>query len=465
MSSSRLSVVVCVMALVGCGGDDDDSTPAALCDAGEVSAALASASAGDEVAIGACMVHGQFTVPAGVTLRGSGADASSIMAAEGTAVTLEAGTGTTRLASLTITSSGDAAVVARGTGAGAIEIEAVRVTADLGIGIGLESVSSASLDDVSLTGPVDQSNAQDIDPPWVPDDVATVGLAAFGVGSLDLASTLITGFATAGAAVIDSTTVWVDGGVRENLGAGLYVTGGAADLTNLEITDTLAGTGLYPAYGAVFTGGAVVTTSSVHVSGTQGPGMLHDDTDASHTDLVAELNERAGVWAQNAGSFRLSGGGSRISGNGLAGILLASIDEVEIDGAEIGDTTLVPSVPDGELDPVDMGDGLLLRDATGTVALSNLTIANNGRAGILIDLGGGSSAGYTFDTVSVDGTGDQLGCIGQNGEFADGWAAGVERLGATATNDPAQVDPLGVTGIIDPQDLPPAAAELSALLQ
>lgn len=465
-SSVRALLVLfslCATSTSGCG--DDGDTPSELCDAASLEAALESAAAGDVVTLGACDIDGSFTVPAGVELRGAGASSSTIHAAEGAAVTLGTGTGTTRLADLSVTSDGDAAIVAQGTGAGAIELADLQVDATLGIGIGVEDVASLSIDGVEATGPVDPSNAESLEPPWVPDEVATVGLAVFRVPTVTVATSSVTGFASAAVVLVESGTSWTGGEVRQNLGVGLMVSAGTATLSNLAITDTLAGAGLYPAYGAVCARGASLTTSGLSVSNTEGPGVLHDDCDADHTDLTSEDNERAGAWAQNAGTFRLTGSSSQIVRNGLAGIWIAAVDAVEIAGVQVADTLLVPTIPDGQASPVDMGDGLLIRDTTGSVTLTDLTISNNGRAGILIDLGGGSSAGYTFDSVSVDGTGDQLGCIGQNGELLEGWAAGVERLGATAVNDAAVVDPLGVTGIVQPQDLPPAADDLASLLE
>lgn len=448
----------------GCG-DDDDDPEATVCDAAALTAALEAATAGEVVTIGACTIDGTFTVPAGVELRGAGAASSTLRTDVGTAVDLEAGTGTTRLAALTVTSEGDAAVLARGTGTGAIELVGIEVRVERGIGIGVEAVSSLVADGAVLTGPVDSSNADDFEQPWVPDEVATVGLGVFGVPQVTISSSSVTGFASAAAAFVDSGTTWSGGGVRENLGVGIFVSGGTADLTSLEVARTLSGTGLYPAYGIVCAGGGAMATTLVAVSETEGHGVLHDDCDAEHVDLVSEANERAGVWAQNGGMFRLTGSGSSIAGNGFAGIWLARIDTVEVDGARIADTNLVPTIPDTDASPVDMGDGLQIRDTPGPVTLSNLTVTNNGRAGILIDLGGGSSAGYSFEAVTVDGTGEQFGCVGQNGDLLDGWAAGVERLGATAVNDAARVDPLGVRGVIEPEDLPPAASDLDLLLQ
>lgn len=466
-SSRLLGVLLFLLAVVpspGCGDDDDDDA-AGLCDASGLSEALSAASSGDVVEVGACTISGNFVVPAGVELRGQGSETSGIQSDADATVTLEAGAGTTRLADLAITSAGTAGVLTQGTGDGTIALSGLRVEATLGIGVGIENVASLSVDGVEIGGPVDASNADSFTPPWEPSSVATVGLGVFGVDEVGITSSNVSGFASVGAIVVASGLEWTTGGVRENLGSGLLISGGTATLTNVEIHDTLSGAGLYPAYGGVFSGGAIVTSSGLVIDGTEGHGLLHDNVDADHVDLSSSGNERTGVWAQNAGSFRLTGAASMLMGNGQAGLMIAAVDDVEIRDAHISDTVLAPTVPDGDVTPVDMGDGLQIRDSVGTVVLADLAVANNGRAGILIDLGGGSAAGYELEGVSVDGTGEELGCIGQNGDFPDGWAASVERLGATAVNDEAVVDPLGVTGIIQPEDLPATnLADLSSLL-
>ena len=59
---------------VGCQGEQDDGP---FCSAAALAEALAAASAGETVRVGACRLAGSFTVPAGVTLAGEGGGASS----------------------------------------------------------------------------------------------------------------------------------------------------------------------------------------------------------------------------------------------------------------------------------------------------------------------------------------------------------------------------------------------------
>src|SRR5689334_20668012 len=75
----------------GGGGDDDDDDDAAvdgggpdgavvtgICDAPGLTAALATAGPGDTIVIGSCTISGEFVVPAGVTVKGSGIAASTV---------------------------------------------------------------------------------------------------------------------------------------------------------------------------------------------------------------------------------------------------------------------------------------------------------------------------------------------------------------------------------------------------
>jgi hypothetical protein len=75
---------------------------------------------------------------------------------------------------------------------------------------------------------------------------------------------------------------------------------------------------------------------------------------------------------------------------------------------------------------------------------------------MLLDLEGDSTTGITFEQVTVDGSGEQLGVIGQDGELRPGWDEGVTRMGATLTNDVEFTGTLDVVMAVSPTDYPTA---------
>ena len=462
----RHALLLAATLLVGaCTSGDDDAV--ASCDPDELQAALSNAADGDTVRIGTCRLTVSLTVPAGVTLEGAGVDDSVLVGPDGeVALTVEPAAGGTFVRNLSVESAGPAAVLVEG--AGSATIEHVQIVASRGIGLGVEGLDDLILTNVSLRGPVDAANASGYLPPVSSEDVATHGLVIVGVGAATLNDVDSSGYAQFGALIVDSAITWSGGGTSENLGTGLMTWGGSATLTSLDLSGTFEGLQLIPAYGGVFAGGADVDTTSLHVSDSEGYGLLHSESTARHIDLTARNNDLAAVWLQNCSRFELSGAGSGLVGNGLAGIVAVDSSDVTIRHAHV-DATVTRTMIVAETGSVQVGDGIQLVGTTDNVTLENLTLSGNARVGLLVDFAGGTLDSLSMADVSVDGSGEALGAIAQGGTLRAGWDDGVMRQGATAANDAALADDLDVVGIVDPSDLPTAAAladqGLAALLE
>lgn len=455
----RVLLVAVLLTAWGCS--DEGGHASSSCDPGEVQAALAAAGDGDTVRIGACRLAASIEVPAGVTLEGAGMDDTVVVGEVGTvAVTVHAGEGTT-VRNLSIESDGTAGLVADGSGGAALEH--VRVTATRGIAIGAEGLDDLTLTNVALEGPVDAANASSYLSPISSADVATHGLVLVRVGAATLSDVTASGFASFGALFVESNITWSGGGAPSNLGTGLMAWDGVVTLTGLDLSGTFEGLQLLPAYGGVFAGGADVDSTSLRVSDSEGYGLLHSEATARHIDLTARNNDLAAVWLQNCDGFELSGAGTGLVGNGLAGVVAVDSSDVTIRHAHV-DATVTRTVIVGETGSVEVGDGIQLVGTVQGVTLEDLTLSSNARVGILMDLAGGDPEDFAMSGVSVDGSGEQLGVVAQGGTFAAGWDDGVTRQGATAANDAALAGDLDIVGIVGPSDLPPTIEGLDALL-
>ena len=445
--------VLALLAASGCGGGGGKA--AEICDAAELTEALGKAEPGDVVKLGSCRIEGTFTVPAGVTLEGAGLGAS-IIAGEGDQPVLKVVTGAepVRLAGVSIESNTPAGILVKGGGEAAIERVGVKATR--GIGIGAEELRSLTLSEVALEGPVNADNANSFMPDVTAQDTATHGLVLVRVESASISNVTASGFAAFGALLVESTTTWQGGGVSGNMGTGLMVHAGSATLEGLEMCRTLQGMRFIPSYGGVFVAGASVETTGVEVCEGDGYGLLHDRVSARHVDLVARDNGDAAVWAQKCPSFELSGEGAQISGNRFAGVVLVETENAMVSGASIDANEITVRVFD-ETGAVEVGDGVQVVRPKGPVILENLSFSNNERAGILLDLGGGSMDDVTLDAVTVDGTGDQLGALAQDGTIPEGWDLGVTRTGATVVNDAALVGSLPIVGVVSTNSVPDAS--------
>jgi hypothetical protein len=450
-----------VASLAQCG--DEESTE--YCTAEALTSALAGARPGDTVKVGACAITGSFTVPAGVTLAGRGSGTSTLTTDRPQpAVRLTAGTPAARVVDLRIVSAGNSGILVRGTGTAGLE--RVAVEASRGMAVAAEDVASLELRDVTITGTVVPGNVNTVR--CLPDpahpDVACVvdsdewpthGLVLVRVASATLTGVRVTGLAGSGVVLVDSTTAWTGGGAPANLGTGLWIAGGETELTDLDLSGSMQGLMLMPAYGGVFSDDAVVESSGLVVSGGDNYGLLHDSVAARHVDLVARENGDAAVWVQNCdASFELSGAGTLLSGNQFAGVVAVGSSNVTVADARIDGTGLATRI--FEEGPVLVGDGVQIVDSTSGLNLRDLYLSGNDRVGLLLDGGGADMAGAVLDGITADGTGTQLGVVAQDGDTPAGWDSGVTRLGSTAANDAALRETLSIAGTVAAESLPRA---------
>lgn len=426
MSSPRCRFFLLIFAM-GCGDEGDDRP----CTAAALSEALQAASAGDVVEVGACRIEGEFEVPGGVTLEGAGPAETFLVGGEGPVLTLS-GDGTTVVRDLAVESDGRMGI--RSSGSGEIELDGVDVRATRGIGIGIDGNPVVSLHTVHLTGPVLPENVEDFGSDVDPAVSATHGLVLLEVEDASLEDVTATGFASYGALLVGTNAAWNGGALDGNLGIGLCVAGGTASVDGVSIAGTLHGSGLRPGYSALVMDGAEVDSTGLSIRDSTGYGMVVSEATGHHEGLVAEGNTDAAVWAQSSTSFELTG--ATLSGNGFAGVVAADSSGIVITDSEIADTVLATSL---FLDAgtIEVGDGVQLVGSAEGIRLEALTLRNNGRVGVLLDLDGASTAGVSLDDVDVEGNGESLGVIAQNGTIEDGWDASVARSGAVLDNDEA----------------------------
>jgi hypothetical protein len=459
------------------------------CSADELTAQLADAEEGDVVEVGACSVTGSFTVPAGVTLRGQGRTASTLVAPpDGFAVALTPGTEPSRLEQLAVESAAAAAVVAHG--AGSVRVEAVDVRASRGIGIGADGVTTVEIVDVTVAGPV-SSAAQAL----TPGDAAREGIVLENVPTASLAGVTVSGFALRGVLARDSGIAWSLGGAVDNAGVGLFVSSSSpvsATLTGIELSRTLPGSEtdqngvLLPPYGGVFVG-AKVASNALVVTDNAGTGLLHVGADASHTGLTASGNGTddtvtggAGVWVQE-GAASVDLEGATLENNAFAGLVALDVSgTVSISTSTVAATRRVTRTLGETGGPVELGDGIALVRST-EVALTDVEIDDNERIGLLLDLGPTDVSDALLDFANVNiaaGSGDHGAvCQGQppaepakevwgpDLPLADeGWDDGILRDPATLTKDKTlnadamgnSAMPVDVVGVVGPCGMPVA---------
>ncbi len=421
MEASRFSFVLCAAAVVltvaGCG----TSGAPEICDATELDARLSSASPGDTIRLGECRVSGTFTVPSGVTLQGAGTGSSVLVAPAGErGVVLVPGESESVLRDMTIEASGLAGLF--GTGAGSVMVERVEVLASAGTGVGFDDLDSVTLSDVSITGPLTTASRLPSKPS--PTKTALYGLVLRRVMNASLSKVDVRGFAAFGVLALDSNVRWTEGSASQNRSVGLMMSGGSADLTGVEISETFAGGALLPPYSGVFSAGATVSTEELVVSNSEGHGLIHDAVAAIHADLVATDNEKSAVWVQRVDGFELSGSGTRLLRNAFGAFVGRSSVNITIADARIDETRTSEGFADG-IHLVDSAVGLTLR---------RLTLTNNERIGVLADIRGSSSERLVVEGVTVSGVGSQLGALVQDLTGAEN-LPGVVRNGESAGND------------------------------
>jgi hypothetical protein len=430
-----------------------------ICDGQALTRALAGASSGQTVTLGACAVTASVVVPAGVVLEGQG-EASVIEAPPGEpALALSPGAEPTTVRGLRVRGHGNIAVLAEG--AGRVTLEDVTVEVSLGAAVALDGLDEVRLTRVALVGPV-VAGAPGLRTDLEADETATHGLTLRQVDDATLDQVTVTGFARFGALLIDSQTSWVGGGAEANLVAGLMVWGGTAELEQLALTGTMEGTGLLAAFAAIFTEGAVVTSRELQVEGNDRYGLVHLGATATHVDARVQDNGDVGVWIEASDAVQIRGAASRIVGNGYSGVVVQDSSDVLIQDVHVEGTVLGPRPFDWGFS--ELGDGLHFVGRNPRLIVEDVTLAANERVGVAVELTAGEP-GPTFSGVSITGAAGALGAIaGERVEMGgrpqlvrttrEAWDDGIERDSATGASDAAFGDALDLAGIVTPTSVP-----------
>lgn len=447
------SWIVSSAALLAAGCTSDSAPDTEYCDPAELTAALAGASAGSTVRVGACTVMGTFTVPAGVTLEGRDATQSVLEGADshGAVVRLQPGAAGSQAVLSKIRVESRSLVGVHANGAGAVGLRDVQVRATEGVGLAFVDSTSVLLERVAAVGPVPSEGGNRPEVVWnrvsavapervepadpdrctgtIPPDecaiddrqeiacpgcgmvrqfcdstcqwtsvVATQGLALVRVATATLTDVDVRGFAEIGVlATGDGTQVlqWARGTVTGNIGLGVYADGVQATLEGVRIESTFQGIRIQPAAAAYFgvLGGPPtnVVSTGLSIDGNQGFGAIHVNAEARHEGLVASNNRQAALWAGSTTRFELSG--AMLTGNRLAGIVLVHASGVSITDSMIAGTlaTTARVGSEGVFGSVTLGDGIQIFDSMSGVTLSRVTLENNERVGLSLDLGDGAS--------------------------------------------------------------------------
>jgi hypothetical protein len=489
--AATIGVFVCVFC--ACGDD-------AICDPSAAAAALSAASSGETVTLGACTIAGPLRVPAGVRLVGQGTTTIITASAGGAAVVLMPGTTPSAIADLQIDATGSVGVVAKG--AGSVLLERLKVRGVRGVGIGIED-TTARLVGVTLEGPV----VDPMDPKWIivlpapasagtcpsgstcecvpgatdgtrscnavgqwAEVTATTGIV-FVRAIADLTNVEVGGFAGFGVVADNTALGWHTGRVYDVLGVGVHVSGGSAELVDVTISATQEGLRGLPSYALVARADAELDTMRLGLLDNTRFGAVHIGARATHTDLLAERNSDTAVWVGDSTLFSLAGTATRLADNGFAAIVVHNSNGVELSDARI-EATRETTRPFGTFGSVRLGDGVHLIGSVEGVALRNLALTDNARAGIVVALGAGglgpTFAGVRVQNSSPGGLGAVAGMLDGSGArlttIAPGtWDVGIERLGATAATDAAFSGMLDAVPQATPGGLPNIGDEVGVI--
>jgi hypothetical protein len=424
-----------------CGGDE-------ACSAEDLALALESARPGDTVRVGACRIDGAFTVPAGIAIDGVSQE-ESIIASAATALMLE---GDATISDLHLVSASDHGI--SGTAAADVVVRSVKVEVEKGrSAIGIVGARSVVIADVELIGPVTQENAAQIDFPATATTTALFGLLLRGVGDASLERVRALGFAEAGVVSSESALTWRKGSASENLGIGVWIDAGSAVLEDVTIDGTRVGARPVPTFGLATGRSASLETARLAIASTEGGfGAFHDGGSISHREPTADGNAAGAIFGQRTASLAIRGGTFR--DNEFGGILGVEAGGLSIEDTTVEGTVLVSRAPEG-FGVIRVGDGVHLVSPVEGTAVRRTTLRRNGRAGLLLDLGGASTDRVALEDVSATADGSAFGVVVQNGTAIDGWDGSVTRAGAATANDDAFPGDLDVvaaisSGVLDP---------------
>jgi hypothetical protein len=488
MRNAATLVVGFTLAASACSGSDG-----APCDREAAQAALDASGPGDTVTLGACEVAGPLRVPASVRL--AGVEGTVVVADEASAaVILTPGVPATELASLTVRATGRVGVLA--SGAGDVSVDDVTVVTARGVGAGFSGLGSLSITTLTIAGPVTAATASSPEylrviaaapaPGECPagascectpgeahedgrvcDSVGrwarigpAYGLYVDGVADAVLTDVDVSGLAEYAVVLRESNVRWTSGSVGDNLGVGIRQIRGSLAIDSVSIESTLQGVRGTPAYAFAATDGATIDATSLSLLDNERYGLLLLDGAGTFVDLVAERNADAAIWCGSCDGFAMRGTATMLADNGFAGVVVAGSRQVQIDDAVIVGTRTADR-PVGEFGVRRVGDGLHLLANVENVTVERVALRDNGRAGLVVDLGTGTSTVVLRD-VTVDGSGDSLGAVAGRADGAGqlvpvapgGWDDGITRMGATVANDAAAPPTMDAVGVGAPSDLP-----------
>ncbi|MCB9601769.1 MAG: hypothetical protein H6721_19890 [Sandaracinus sp.] len=442
-----------LLTLAACGSDSE------ICDADALARALDEASPGDVVRVGDCAIEGAFVVPEGVVLEGT-ADGSEL---SGEVVVDLAADATLR--SLRVRSR-ELGVVVRGAGTRTLESLELVPTRGAGVASTDATLVARSLvvrgpvvdpDDPAWvrvagfrpTGPCPADGVCECEPGALRDDEVCDEsgawarfTAVYGIyarrSTLTLDDVTVSGFATAGAVLDGSTTAWTNGEVAGNLGLGVLVRGGAAELEALRITDTAEGLRGLASYALASTD-ATLDGTALSLRNNDRYGVLVRGGEGTLVDFVAEDQGDVALWLSGTTRFTVEGD-SRIERAAFAGVVASEADDVTLDNLRVAGTRSITRTLGSLFGAQTIGDGIHL-SATPNATLRGVTLEGHARVGLMVDLAGGTPR---FENVSVDATAEGFGAVGGTraaGDLtSDGpgtWDVGIVRSELAATRDAA----------------------------
>jgi hypothetical protein len=236
------------------------------------------------------------------------------------------------------------------------------------------------------------------------------------------------------------------------------------------VEHTYAGLRGEPPYAIAVTAAARFDGTRLTVSDNDRYGLLLVDSGGSATSLVAERNGDAAVWVGGTDEFVLQG--SRLADNRFASLVVTASSGVHVSETSIDRTRAVELAGLRPFGVVRLGDGMHLHRSTTAIQVSSVSLTDNERAGVVLDLGASGSPDVRFTDVTVEGTGAQLGAVAGRRtiewtlttEAPAGWDSGITRGGAAVGNDasfsgtvdaldllaPATASPADVVGVVAP---------------
>jgi hypothetical protein len=449
---SLCSALVAALAAAGCG-------VGGVCGEPELTAALGAAREGDVVEVGDCTVAGAFTLPGGVTLRGAG-NGAVLRSVEGGAPVITIGTGSpARVESLTIEVH-HGGIGLRAVGTGAPELRGLDVRVERGVAIGLGSLTSATIVDLDLIGPITRANAATA--PMTPDLTGTFGLVTRDVAMLSLESVRARGFALAAISIERGRATWVDRDdatdVHETRGVGVALFGAEATLDGLEVGAMLGAPGLPGvAIGAMDDAGAPshATAERVTIEGGDGYGFFADASDLVLATVEVRDLVSAGICLQGGS---LVGSDLVVERNGGAGVLAIDTTSVSIQRASLGAHRQILYVA-ASGPTASIGDGIHVVRESGAappvdLSLVDVEVVDNVRVGLIVDAADTAPARFELTRVLARAEGmEAYGVIAQRATMLPAtWESGVTREGSALAND-ASAPMLDIAGIV----MPPAA--------